>query len=139
MTTAAQTNYATILGKLDSAAAYPAIGEVVNLDPPEFLNAAVEATNHSSGGVREFISGGLKEMSEFKATINYVSADAAVLITALTGGTKGQYQILFPNSMKMQFSALVTGFKPLTADAQNPDVLKAEVTFRPSDSLSLSS
>jgi hypothetical protein len=137
--TSANTDYGTILGKIDSTSAYPALGEVVLIDAPELINAAVEATNHSSGGHREFIPSGLQEMSEFKATINAVAADVAKLVTDLQAGTKAAYQISFPNGHKEKFSALVTGIKPLTADAQTPDVQKIEATFRPTDSLSFSS
>jgi hypothetical protein len=137
--TSSNTDYGTILGKLDSASAYPALGEVVSIDPPEFMNSAVEATNHSSGGFREFISGGLKEMGEFKATLNAVPANVATLVTDLAAGTKSRYQIAYPNGHKQTFGALVTAIKPLTADAQSPDVQKIEVTFRPSDSVGLSS
>lgn len=136
--TSATTNYGTTLGKQDSTG-YVSIGEIVSIDPPEYMNSEVEATNHASGGVREFISGALKEMGSFKATVNMVSADIATLVTDLQAGTKGAYQVGFPNGDKQKFSALVTSIKPLGADAQKPDVLKAEITFRPSDSLSLSS
>jgi hypothetical protein len=139
MTTAAKTNYGTLLQLQDSALAYNTIGEVVSVDPPEFSNPEVEATNHSSGGVREFVSSKLMEMAPFKATLNYVAADIAPYVTMLTAGTKGAYQILYPNTQKQKFSALVTSVKPLGTDAQKPDVLKIEISFRPTDSLSLSS
>lgn len=137
--TSAKTNYGVILGKQDSTNAYPALGEITSVDPPEFLNAAVEATNHGSGGHREFVSSGLQEFSEFKATLNYVKANIATLATDLKAGTKSRYQIAFDSLNAWQFGALVTGIKPLPADAKNPDVLTAEITFRPSDSIDLSS
>ena len=139
MTTAAKTNYATLLQLQDSSLVYNTIGELVSVDPPEYTNPEIEATNHSSAGVREFISSKLMEMAPFKATFNYVSADLAPYVTKLEGGTKANYQVLFPNTQHERFSAIVTSFKPLGADAQKPDVLKAELTFRPTDSLSLSS
>jgi hypothetical protein len=135
MTTASISNYGVILGKEDSSGGtYSVIGEVVSVDFPELLNPEIEATNHSSAGVREFISGGLQELSVFKAVMNYVSADAAPLITVVGAGTKAKYQVLFPNTQFINFSSLITGFKPMTSDAQSPDVLKAEITFRPTDS-----
>jgi hypothetical protein len=137
--TSAKTNYGVILGKQDSTNAYPTIGEVVSIDPPEMLNPAVEATNHGSGGVREFVTSGLAEVAEFKATLNYVKADIAVLYADLRAGTKSRYQIAFDSLNAVQFGAIVTGIKPLPADAKNPDVLQAEATFRPSDSFSISS
>jgi hypothetical protein len=138
--TSAHTNYGVVLGKW-SGAAYVTIGEVVSIDPPEYSNAAVEATNHgSSGGQAEWVAGKLLRMSEFKVKLNYVSANIATLVTDMTAGTKSQYQILYPSdSDKQKFYALVTGVKPLPADAQKPDVMQAEITFQPSDSISLSS
>lgn len=133
--TSANTNYGVVLADSDGV-----IGEVVSLDPPEYNNPAVEATNHSSGGRREFVSGGLREMAEFKATLNYVKANIAKMVTKLEAGTKATYTITFPGSQGYEaFSALVTAIKPLTADATKPETLKAEITFRPSDSLSFSS
>lgn len=136
--TSAGTNYGVILGKTDSAA-YTSIGEVVSVDPPEYMNPEVEATNHGSSGRREFIASGLKEMGAFKATVNVVNADLAKTVSDLEAGTKTTYELKYPNGLKQHFSAIVTSIKLLTADAQNPDVAKAEITFRPSDSLSLSS
>src|SRR5689334_21905151 len=122
------TNYGTLLKKGSSS-----IGELVSIDPPEYMNPAVETTNHSSGGVRQFISGGLREMAEFKGTINYKMADIATLVTDLVAGTKAGYTVLFPDASSMRFQAIPTSIKPLPADATKPDVLKAEITFRPSD------
>lgn len=128
------TNYGTILSDSDGA-----IGEVVSIDPPELMTPAVETTNHSSGGRRTFETSGLEEAGEFKATINAVPANMTTLNTKRKNGTKTAYIVTFPNLYKERFSALVTGIKPLTADATKPDTLKAEITFRPSDSLDLSS
>ena len=128
------TNYATILSDSDGV-----IGEVVTIDPPEYMHPAIESTNHSSGGVREYESSGLREMAEFKTTINFVAADITAISTDMVAGTKKAYTITFPNTYRQRFSAFVTGIKPLTADATKPEVLKAEITFRPSDSLDLSS
>ncbi len=136
MTSSASTNYGVTLGRGDSSGGYTSIGEVVSIDPPEYMNTEVEATNHASGGVRQFISGGLKEMGAFKATVNVLPADLTTLVSDLEGGTLKTYQVGYPDGGKQSFSAIVTSIKPLAADAQKPDVLKAEVTFRPSDSLS---
>jgi hypothetical protein len=134
----AQTNYGVTLGKQDSTG-YPTIGQVVSVDPPEMMNPAVESTNHGSGGHREFVSSKLLEIGEFKATINYVKANIAALYTDLAAGTVGRYQLSYDSLNADQFGALVTSIKPLTADAQKPDTLKAEITFRATDSFSLSS
>lgn len=131
---ATTTNYGTLLKKASTS-----IGELVSIDPPEYSNPAVESTNHSSGGVRQFISGKLREMGEFKTTINYDIANIAPIVTDLVAGTKAAYTILYPDNSSQRFQAIPIAIKPLTADASKPEVLKAEITFRPSDSLDLSS
>lgn len=128
------TNYGTILSDSDGA-----IGEVVSIDPPAYMHPAIDSTNHSSGGVKKFESSGLREMAEFKATVNFVPADITALATDMVAGTKRAYTITFPNTYRERFSALVTEIKPMPADATKPETLKAEITFRPSDSLDLSS
>ena len=128
------TNYGTLLKKGSTS-----IGELVSIDPPDYSQPAIETTNHSSGGVRKFESGGLREMSEFKATINAVVADVATLVTDMVAGTKSAYTVLFPNLMTERFSAIPVSVKPMPADATKPETLKVEVTFRPSDSLDFSS
>ena len=135
----AQTNYGVFLGKQDSTLAYATIGEVVSVDPPEYTQPEVENTHHGSGGVRTFVSSKLAEMSPFKATINYVKANIATLYTDMRAGTVGRYKVAFDSLNAEEFGALITNIKPLTADAQKPDVLKAEITFRPTDSISISS
>lgn len=131
---AAITNYGTLLKKASTS-----IGNLVSIDPPEYMNPAVESTNHSSAGVRQFVSGGLREMAEFKCVINYEIANIATLVTDLIAGTKASYTILYPDNSSQRFQAIPTSIKPLPADATKPDVHKAEITFRPSDSLDLSS
>jgi hypothetical protein len=134
-----QTNYGVILGKQDSTMAYPTIGEVVSVDPPEYTQPEVESTHHGSGGVRTFVSSKLAEMAPFKATINYVKANIATLATDMRAGTIGRYQIAFDSLNAEQFGALVTSIKVVTPDAEKPETLRAEITFRPTDSISISS
>lgn len=133
--TSARTNYATTL-KWNSSGSYAAIGEVVSLDSPEILNEAVEATNHSSGGWREFVAGGLKEVSEFSATVNFVDSYMTTIYNYMTSGCTVSYQILFPDdgATTWTFSALITSVKPVASDAQSPEALQAEVKFQPSGS-----
>ncbi len=128
------TNYGTLLKKGSTS-----IGAVVSIDPPEYMHPAVESTNHASAGVRTFVSGGLREMAEFKCTINYEIANIATLVTDLVAGTKAAYTILYPDNSSQRFQAIPTAIKPQPADATKPETLKAEITFRPSDSLDLSS
>ncbi|GAP07126.1 hypothetical protein ATHL_01994 [Anaerolinea thermolimosa] len=130
----ATTNYGVVLS-LNSTP----IGEVVTIEPPEILNPALESTSHASGGYREFISSNLVEVGEFTATIHYTVASGVYNpLTKLTSGTADNYAISFPNGANWSFNALVTGVKVQEADAQNPDTLKAEITFRPTGTPTLS-
>lgn len=123
----AKTNYGVVL----SVNSTP-IGEMVTIEPPEITNLALESTNHASNGYREFISSNLIEVNEFTVTIHYVVASGAYNpLDKVTSGSKDTYNLSFPNGANWSFDALVTGFKVLEADAQNPDTLKAEITFRP--------
>ena len=132
--TDAITNYGVTFGIGDGevSEAFTVIGEVTTLDPPELMQEAVEATNHSSGGWREFIKSGLKELSEFKCTINYIPADSDALVAIALAGTKHNFKITFPNGDVWAFNALITKFKPSGSDAKSSNTLTAEVTFRPS-------
>lgn len=127
MTTVAVTNYGTLLKKATTV-----LGEVVSINPPKLTNATVEATNHSSGGWREFVSSMLRELEEFTAVVNFTPAVmVSGIVIDLQAGTKASYSITFPDTSVWTSDCYVTGFAPETADAQNPDALKAEVTFRP--------
>ena len=130
--TNAVTNFPALLKRAGSA-----IGEVVSLDSPELINAEVEKTNFEGGGYREYSSSGLVETSEFKCVINYYANSLATLQGDLLAGTLSAYTITYNNTDIFAFSALVTKIKPLSADAQNPEILKAEITFKPSGSSSL--
>ena len=131
---AAITNYGVTLKK-----ATVSIGNIVSIDPPEYSNPAIESTNHASAGVRQFVSGGLREMAEFKAVINYEIANISTLVTDLIAGTSAKYTIGYPDASTQRFNAIPVGIKPQASDATKPEVLKAEITFRPTDSLDLSS
>ncbi len=129
-----QTDYGVVLS--DSAGT---IGEVVSVDPPEMSVPAVESTHHGTGGHRTFISSKLAEIHEFKVTVNYVKANIATLYSTMRAGTVGRYTLAFDSLNADLFGALVTNIKPMTADAEKPKTLRAEITFRGTDSFSLSS
>lgn len=133
MPTTSVTNLGTLLKK-----ATVVLGEVVSIDPPELMNESIEATNHSSSGWREFIPGGLKELSEFSADVNFTNGvTVSGMLADLQAGTKASYSMTFPNTAVWTFDAYVTKFKPNTADAQSPEVLKATVTLRPTGATTL--
>ncbi len=141
MATLAESNYGTLLkvGDGDTPEEFAVIGEVVTIDPPEIMAEAVEATNHSSGGWREFIPSGLKEISEFTATINFVATAVDNLYTDLIAGNLRNYKIEFPDdgTTTWTFGALVVAIKVLGADAASPEALQAEIKFQPTGANSL--
>lgn len=126
--TKAKSNYGTILKR-----ASVVVGEVVNIDPPELTHEAVEATNHSSGGWREFVPGGLKELTEFTVMVNMASGTSSSMQGALTTGSSASYAIEFTDEELSiwTFNAYVTSYKPEPADATDPDAAHATITFRP--------
>ena len=141
----ASSNYGVQLKRGNGATpeVFTAIAEVLSIEPPEIMHEAVESTNHTTG-YRTFAPGKLKEVAEFTATIHYSPTDAthnatAGLLADLVAGTEHNYQLVFPNvgATTWTFAALVTSFKPSSADADSPETLQAEVTFRPTGSPTL--
>lgn len=115
---------------------FTAIAELLNIDPPEILNEAIESTSHSTAAYRTFINSGLREVAEFTATVQYTPTgvthnNTTGILADLTGSSSHNYQILFPDASVWSFTAIVTGFKVSAANAPDPETLQAEVTFRP--------
>lgn len=131
----ASTNYGVVL----KASGSP-IAEVTKLDFPELKNPAVDVTNHGSGGYKNFISSGLKELPPFKATISGSASGLNVFKTNWSNGTAANYEINFPTSSGIgawTFPALVTSIKFGESDAKSPDQLVMEVEFTVSGSPTL--
>jgi hypothetical protein len=129
------TNYGTLLEKeTGTPLTYAEIGSVVNIDFPELVQESIETTNHSTGW-RTFISGGLKEVTEFTATVSYKGTET--FTADWEAGTVGNYRITYPNAKKWSFSALITKVKPGSADAASPEELTLDVTFQPSGECTL--
>ena len=132
----AVTNYGILLKKSTTL-----VGELTNLSFPTISTPAVETTNHSSAGVREFISGALTELGEFTVTINAVQAALDTLETDRRAGTVAGYTIEYTQSAggldDWDFSAIVTEIAVQDADSMSPDVISVDVTFRPSGDLTM--
>ncbi len=113
------------------------IAQVVNIDFPGVVNAAVEATSHSDT-YRGFVAGKLKEVESFDVEIAYdpvgvTHNGTAGLLADVKAGTAATYSIVFPDTAgtTWSFSAIPTKFKAQAADAKSPDALRATVSFRP--------
>lgn len=134
------TNYGVTFRRLNDSGSYVVIGDVADIDYPAVSNPAVESTHHSSGNRKEFVSGRLVELAEFKVTLNDVYTSCSVILSDTLSGSSRGYQIAssLPSEATWTFYALTTQYKKLKADATKPDVAKVEVTFRPSGSAVLS-
>lgn len=129
-------NYGILLKK-----ATVTVGEITNLGMPELITESIEKTNHSSGGNREYISGLLSEIAPFTLTLNMVQANLTILDADRQAGTVANYQIEFPAPLALDawvFDAFPTNITMQDADAQSPDVLMADVTFRPTGAITFS-
>ena len=132
-------DYGAILASGSVAAGtYVNVAGVIKIAPPAIKNEKVESTNHSSGGKKQFISSGLTEIADFKVNL---SADKTILgnfATNVQSGSAYFYRITFPNSASWVFPSLLTALEQGEADAQNPKLMTADVTFSPSGSLVIS-
>jgi len=130
----ANTDYGTLLQRAGTT-----IAEVVKISPPEIIQEAVEVTNHSSpSGYREYIPGGLKEMAEFSADINFLPNYGQHTVISgimhdVVSGISQSYSLVFPTTpvVTWTFNALTTRFALADMDAENPDNLSATITLRP--------
>ena len=133
----AESNFATLLKRGNGATpeTFTTVAEMVSIDPPEIGHILAQATNHDSAGFREYKGTGLKELPAFTATINYLPANVTQtqLYSDALAGDAHNFQICFPDAGTTTFAgaAIVQKFKPMGADAQNPGVLAAQVTFQP--------
>ena len=132
----AVTNYGIVLQKGSTD-----VGEITNLSFPTVSTPAVETTNHSSAGVRTFISRGLTELGEFTITINATQTEMDILEVDRRAGTVDAYTIVYTTVTggldDWDFSALVTEIAMQDSDAMSPDTLSLDVTFRPSGDLTM--
>jgi hypothetical protein len=133
MTTSAVSSYPILVDR--SAAS---LGEIVKVGDLEFIHESVPATHMESGGWKEKIAGGLKEVADFSVTLNYTAAGLDTLMGDWSAGTVSSYTVTFNNAEVGTFSALVTHIKAKGADADNPSApQQAEVTFAITGSASL--
>lgn len=116
-----------------------ALGEVTKIGDFEMIQESVPATSMESGGWKEKISSGLKEVADFVFTISYVEGDLDLLQTDWAAGTVSTYTITYANTVVATFEALCTHIKVLGSDAENPadKPLSAEITLEATGSSTL--
>ena len=112
-----------------SSTQYPDISvEITNIPGPELKRDVHDATHlNSPDNYREFIAG-LNGVDPITLDFNFVP-DASDTLLAHYNVGKGDYQITFPNGVRLQFSGIPTAWKPGDATA---DVMKGSMTIQPS-------
>ena len=134
MPSAAKIAYNTILKKGDggSPESFTDYGwEVNSVDGVGFSREAIDATHmQSAGGYHEFIPG-LKTNAPVTVEINWIGSGTGAIQTLMEASSPlGNWQIQFPDSSTVTFSAFITSFKlgGLSPDAK----MTATVEFTPS-------
>lgn len=97
---------------------YVKVGEVTSIISPAVLRETLDATHlESPDNFREHVPA-LLDTDPATITFNYEPVAIDPLYVALLAG-KGDFQITYPNGVKMQFSGVPTKFKPgdTTAEA----------------------
>lgn len=116
---------------------------VTKIGFPQWKNDTIETTNVSSTA-KEWISGGLAELTDFTFGVNYGISGSLIsgssIVALVTSGSKSSIKITFPTSpvTNWTFSGVITSFKMNDADAKAPDVLSAEISIKPSGAMTVS-
>jgi hypothetical protein len=130
-TTGTYTNYGGTFG-FPSGTNYPA--QV--LDYPELTEAALDITNHASGGVDEAIPSGLVSSGEFTIAILAQHGTYATLKTAMTNKTVNTCHLSNPIDSYV-FQGFITSLKEEQADATNPDAVKITLNVKPTGGITI--
>lgn len=136
----ASTNYGVILSREATPGEedYAVIGQATSVDLPKYITDELETTNHSSSGVKTFITSGLKTMDAFSAVYNCDATLITLIKTDMRAKTISNFQITGVGDFNtITFAAFFKSFQVLGADAQSPDVIKAQVELRPTGALTV--
>jgi hypothetical protein len=107
------------------------VAEVKGVRGPTLSAGTVDTTSfESANDVREFIST-LRDGGTVSFTLNYLpnatNTGHQLLVNDLRDGTSQSYSLVFPNSVTMTFTGLVTGFE-ITAELEQ--AIQANVTIK---------
>ena len=110
----AETNYGLLLQKEDTplAGTYTTIGKVIECGIPKISTAAVETTNHSSGGKAQQIPSGLIALSAFDAALELESASLAAVYADMEDRTIANRSAGNPNGEPAQGRTRAAQSKP---------------------------
>jgi hypothetical protein len=106
---------------------YVKVGEVTNIDQGGISVEAVDVTHlESPDDAHEFIPG-LSTADPVTVTFNY-KPDAADPLYALVLAKKGDFQTTYKNGVKLQYSGVVTNWKP---GSPSTTTMVGELTVQP--------
>lgn len=130
MATSAAIGYGSSFG-IHNGSAYVSVSEITNISWPGYSRDAIDATHMQSPDIfREYIAG-FMDAGEASIEMNFVPAVADVIVAAMIAGV-GLFQIAHPNGVKLQFSAIVTGYEPgLPLDDKMTATASFKVTGKP--------
>ena len=137
----------------DDGSTYSAVGQIVDLTIPTISKDAIEITNHSGNGYRDF-TGGLIDGGESTIVVNYDAADAGsgslnhqplrnLANTVFETTTNKKFKITFPDrdgddsvtdELNFEFAGIVTGFEMATPV---DGVLQATFTIKVSGTVTI--
>ena len=113
----AKNSFGTELWMVASGGTLAKIAGVLDVSPPEFSRATIDATAHdSTGGASEKITSGYYDIGEISGQMLYVAGSTGddAFLTAITGGALYDFKIVVKASTgteDMTFSGYVTKYK----------------------------
>ncbi|MEY8143018.1 phage tail tube protein [Falsihalocynthiibacter sp. CO-5D18] len=106
---------------------YTDVGEVTNIDPPSIGWNTDDATHLLSTNKFEEAIKTTMTSSDAGFGFNYVASASDVLVAAAVQGD-GDFQLTYPNGVKLQFSGIITEFKP---GAPSTGKMAGSITIKP--------
>lgn len=95
----------------DPTETFSKVAEVTAITPPSMTRDAEEATHlESPNEYKEYVAA-LFDTGDVSITLNFVPSDSDVLFAAMHAEA-GNYQITFPNGIRMQFTGFFTSYEP---------------------------
>lgn len=102
--------YTTTFGIYNGTTYDALTAEITSIQPPSRSRETIDVTHlNSPDKYKEFIAG-LAEGGDASLGVNFVPAATDAFSTAFEAEA-GQFEITFPNGVKMQFAGIVTGYE----------------------------
>jgi len=114
-----------------SASSGSPIATVQKLEMPSIENPTIDARNHSTGKYPSKVTSGKINISTLYATLSMGDSYASTLRDAVVSGSALNFMIQYPTANKWYFSAIVSSFAPVAADAGSDNLSSVRVGFDP--------